>query len=96
MSPARQGLHVWPATIADPLFTGLSMWFPITAAEPTRVRSLPLVYSRTRGLFWDPLPATQTESVGVQLEAVSGKDSGAWREEVIVVEMLLGECFLAF
>jgi hypothetical protein len=86
--PTRQGLPVWPTTIADPLFTSLSLWLSVLAVEPTRARSLPLAYSRTRkGTFWDPLLTTQTESAEVQLEAVNGKDSGAWREEVVVVEM---------
>jgi hypothetical protein len=64
------------------------------AVESTRARSLPLAYSRTRkGRFPDPLLVTQTESAGLQLEAVNGKDTGARREEVVVVDMLLGGMF---
>jgi len=56
-----------------------------------------LARSRTgKGKFSDPLPATQTESAGLELEVVNGKNNGVWREGVVVVDMLLGGmfCFL--
>jgi hypothetical protein len=39
------------------------------------------------------MPATQTESAGLELEVVNGKNNGAWREEVVVVDMLLEGMF---
>lgn len=94
LSPPR--LHICPATLADRLCN----YWPCHCAldASSRVHSRPvstfgIQSNKEGGVFRDPLLVTQTKSAGLQLEAVNGKDTGARREEVVVVDMLLGGMF---
>jgi hypothetical protein len=75
------------------LITGLSLVLGIGSRAHSRPISTFGIQPNKEGAFFGPSTAR------LQLETANGKDSGAWRDEVIVAEMFARENvfrFLAF